>query len=754
LLADLFGCPADVLRGRADIERTLKEAAQAARATIVDTTFHEFSGGGVTGVVAVKESHLTIHTWPEQGYAAVDIFLCGDCDPRLALEYLQKAFHPKQTNVQRARRGRGGGQHGKAEHADLMSAAVATPAAGVAMPTQEAVAPSDAVGSNAANTRMPILYALTLTVAACSIIYELLLAQTLSALLGNTVLRYSITIGCYLGALGIGAMVCAHDPPDPGRRLMRTELALSLIGGLAVPLFYFLDVGQRYFYIADASPVMGTRWGPLAFLIATHAVIIGIGFLSGLEVPLLLAMGRARRRDSTNLLLGTDYVGALIGSILFPIVFLRTLGLIATGFLVATLNAVACVLIVLLHPARASKRLAVVGLVLAAGLLFGLSRSNAIEQYFLKKFYYGEDVTSLSKLIAPQPNRPPIQRFRSMYQTIDIYPAQSAYQWVYNLASTKMAAEPQYPNSVRLYLNRDYQVYSGVDEFYHEWFVHAPIQSVGHAPESALVLGGGDGLALRELVAYDSLERIVHVELDPEMIRLADEHPLLSAMNGDVQMRPRIETVNADAFHWLRTHDDSFDAIYVDMPYPRDYNLAQVYSREFYALVRRHLKRDGFLALDAPDGSCHLEGSLWPIYYNTLRSAGFETVLPVMSRLDLDSPLISDRLTSLAARSEISRSNADGVQTPLNVEQRFEVLRASMSQILDTSRQEFLLAFPHRRDPNTEWIDYGIPLYAFGPEHLALAFQTDCTYAAEPDRVNSIFRPTLPPLTLLDVQFP
>ena len=78
---------------------------------------------------------------------------------------------------------------------------------------------------------------------------------------------------------------------------------------------------------------------------------------------------------------------------------------------------------------------------------------------------------------------------------------------------------------MRLYLNRDYQVYSGVDEYYHEWFVHAPVQAVGKPPRRALVLGGGDGLALRELVAYESLERIVHVELDPVMTQLAAEHP-------------------------------------------------------------------------------------------------------------------------------------------------------------------------------------------------------------------------------------
>ncbi len=123
-----------------------------------------------------------------------------------------------------------------------------------------------------------LVLATTIVVAACSILYELLLAQTLTALLGNTVLRYSITIGCYLGALGLGAMLAGtRDGADPVPRLVRVELALSALGGLAVPTFFLLDGLQRF--VANSTASEGTAYAAIGFMVATHAIIVGIGVL-------------------------------------------------------------------------------------------------------------------------------------------------------------------------------------------------------------------------------------------------------------------------------------------------------------------------------------------------------------------------------------------------------------------------------------------------------------------------------------------
>ncbi len=108
LLIDLYGCPADLLNDVAALETVMVEAAHRAGATVLNTTFHRFSPCGVSGVVVIQESHLTIHTWPEQGFAAIDLFTCGEqTRPRRALTYLKRTLQSEHCKVQRLVRGQG-----------------------------------------------------------------------------------------------------------------------------------------------------------------------------------------------------------------------------------------------------------------------------------------------------------------------------------------------------------------------------------------------------------------------------------------------------------------------------------------------------------------------------------------------------------------------------------------------------------------------------------------------------------------------
>ncbi|WP_025828912.1 adenosylmethionine decarboxylase [Acetobacter okinawensis] len=105
LLVDMWG--ATNLDNPAKIDSTLCEAALAAGATILHSHFHHFTpNGGVSGVVVLAESHISIHTWPERNFAAVDIFMCGACDPHLAIPVMQRLFQAEKLDVSEERRGR------------------------------------------------------------------------------------------------------------------------------------------------------------------------------------------------------------------------------------------------------------------------------------------------------------------------------------------------------------------------------------------------------------------------------------------------------------------------------------------------------------------------------------------------------------------------------------------------------------------------------------------------------------------------
>ena len=106
LLIDLHGCDAEVIGASGQTEAALLEAAERCGATIIEHHFHQFSPHGVSGMILIAESHLSVHTWPENGFVAVDIFTCGkNMRPEVAIEVLEGAFNAERVNVMKVTRG-------------------------------------------------------------------------------------------------------------------------------------------------------------------------------------------------------------------------------------------------------------------------------------------------------------------------------------------------------------------------------------------------------------------------------------------------------------------------------------------------------------------------------------------------------------------------------------------------------------------------------------------------------------------------
>jgi spermidine synthase len=587
------------------------------------------------------------------------------------------------------------------------------------------------------------LYAVTLVLAMCSLLYELVLAQTLSALLGNTVLRYSITIGCYLGALGVGSLLCKPDAPDrdPRIRLVRVEVALCIVGASAVPCFFYFDGIQRYLYFGEGAWA-GESYAPILFLVATHVFIVAIGVLSGFELPLLLSLGERRRRGSTPRVLGVDYLGSLVGAVVFPLVLLPKLGLIATAFSVALLNGVAGAILAFWF--RLRRWTIAAGLAVAILLsVVGLAASSAIEQRFLKSFYYETDLQDPISLTLPE-DIPPVEHHRSSYQSIDMFAYADAEQW-----QTDIFMPRNDPDDLWMYIDGEFQFFSAIEAAYHEWFVHLPVQQLQHVPRRVLVLGGGDAMAVRELLRYEDVEEVVQVELDPMMIELSRTHPLLTKLNDPAHRDPRHRLIADDAFHWLRSNHDEFELILVDMPYPKDHNLSNVYSREFYIEVHKHLTDDGYLGLDAPSGDCH-EGAYWPMYSATLRAAGFQTVQQYGSFL---APWARRPQSIIDAADRVVVQDDDGTERVLTGADATEWWQDRVQIALDEMPvNEFILASPAEVPIVTTWTELDVPLRAFGPALLPEAFAVDCEVSTDERHINSIFRPTIPTPELLSLR--
>ncbi len=173
-----------------------------------------------------------------------------------------------------------------------------------------------------------MIYVLAMILAFCSIVYELVIAQSLSVFLGNTVLRYCTTVGLYLGAMGIGAfLVRGRLRKTPAKYLVRVETLLSIVGGCCVVFLFIID---------------GLQMGSILFVVA-HLLIIVIGVLTGLELPLLNELQHRDDRQM-NIILGMNYIGAVAGAIVFAVMLSQS-GLLAIAFGVGAINALCGVLI-------------------------------------------------------------------------------------------------------------------------------------------------------------------------------------------------------------------------------------------------------------------------------------------------------------------------------------------------------------------------------------------------------------------------
>ena len=117
------------------------------------------------------------------------------------------------------------------------------------------------------------------------------------------------------------------------------------------------------------------------------------------------------------------------------------------------------------------------------------------------------------------------------------------------------------------------------------------------APKKVAVLGGGDGMAVREILKYPSVESVTLVELDPNMTKLFTGHETLAALNGHSLFSPKVKVVNTDAFKWLQEAHDVFDVIVVDFPDPTNFAIGKLYTNSFYALLDRRLAASGYAVI-------------------------------------------------------------------------------------------------------------------------------------------------------------
>lgn len=592
-----------------------------------------------------------------------------------------------------------------------------------------------------------VLYVITFITAACSLVYELLIAQTISFFASNTVVWYSLTIGVYLVSMGIGALLADRfmAKKELFSRLVIAELLLSLAGAVSVGMIHTGQMAVAFF--SQHGLVMlgtGIFYG-IAFL-----SVSSVGFLTGLELPILIRIGEAfQTKNILNKILSADYFGSLAGGVLFPIVLFPNFELITISWITAAVNTSVAIFLLRLIRDQRSRVLSVISITALSCWILLFSFSNAISQYLLNRFYYydypGRDLTA--------------QRERSAYQKIDLVelPVEDSLNKFVAAFSRKYVQKPDFPHNWALFIDGYFQLWADFEELYHEYFAHMPVQLNGAVPKHVLILGAGDGCLLRELIKYQGIQSITMVEIDAHMIDLARHHQVLSAMNQHALEDRRVKIVIADAYHYIRNSKEKFDAVYLDFPVPKDYNLSKIFSYEFYTFIYQHLTDGGYAVLDAP--RVKLSAPLDPvntptspetfIYQQTLLKSGFSQIIKFGSDLEADRNLAKEIFDETIGDNNqliVHEMGLAGEETKV-ISGKDEIAWKMLQYMVSDYREEFFMMQKKEHPLGSEFIDYGIPLLVFNPARFSLARKNMQTFnGQEPDEslVNSMMRPTLP----------
>lgn len=419
-----------------------------------------------------------------------------------------------------------------------------------------------------------LLLVTTLLISICSMIYELIISSISSYLQGDSITQFSITIGLYMSAMGIGSYLSKYISKKLFNKFVFIEIGVGIIGGFSSLVLFLSNIYTSFYDLI------------------MYALIILIGILVGLEIPILtriIESNESNVRKNLANIFTFDYIGGLIGSIIFPLILFPKLGFIVTTFLIGTINIIVAILIIVKYKNyiteyRFIKSISFVclGIILIFLFLGGLITDR------IEKGLYRDDVI-LSK--------------ETKYQKI---------------VMTK------HKNDVRLFLDGNLQ-FSSIDEYrYHESLVHIPMM-YAESHKNILILGGGDGLAVRELLKYKDIEKIVLVDIDKDMTDLCSTDKQITELNKNSLKNEKVKVINEDAYIFVQENQEKFDVIIIDFPDPNNESLNKLYTNVFYNYIKANMNENGVMVCQSTS-PYYAKKSFWCI--NKTIKDQFSTVIP------------------------------------------------------------------------------------------------------------------------------
>lgn len=522
---------------------------------------------------------------------------------------------------------------------------------------------------------------------ASGLVNEYVLATVSTYILGNSIEQFSITIALMLLFMGFGGWAQKFTS-DRGlfQKFFTVEILLALVGGFA-PITIYAAFGFMENH----------------FNIMYYAVVSVIGFFIGFEIPLVIRINNAHGfKLKTNLawMYAADYVGSFIGALVWVYVLLRIFPLTEISFIVAGCNFLVAVITYIYFVYCGMVRSKIIPLIIifatAAGLFWGFTSNRDWSVALEQKLY--ED--------------PILLRETTRYQHI-------------------VVTEHRALNNYCLYINGATQLCSLDEAIYHEQLVH-PVMALVPNHRRVLILGGGDGLALREVLKYPDVETVTLVDLDPGMVQLASTNKIMTRLNSDAFSDARVEVhtsravlddeagfrdirqktgkfdkkgqaltekvavvrvIHIDADLFLRSIIDQYNVVIIDFPDPNSIELAKLYSKEFFLKLRKRVAKGGMIVIQSTSPYHSKEAFL--TIGRTMRAAGFQTI-PYHDNV----PSFGDWGWHLGWKSELTNMQRETVEEGIRALHSFAVETRYLTP--DVFRKALVFGKGWLRSSNTE----------------------------------------------------
>lgn len=404
------------------------------------------------------------------------------------------------------------------------------------------------------------------------LVSEFILSTLASYFIGDTIIQWTLVLSLMLFAMGLGSHVSKRVKNHLLLSFLGIEFVLSLLISFSPILVYLIAAKTQFIHIL------------------IYGMSLAVGFCIGFEIPLATRLNESYESLDKNIsnILSWDYIGSLIGGLLFAFWGLPYLGITHTAFVFGALNFGAAIVLFVRFKTGISQqqRQWVWTSILGIGVLLSCG------------YLQSEQIVLHSE--------------QSQYKDKIVYQEQSKYQKI---------TVTQWKDHYWLYINGNQQL-STFDEFlYHEPMIH-PVMSLTPEHQDILIIGGGDGFNVKELLKYEGVKSIKVVDLDPAMTRLGKEFHGLTKYNDKALSDPKVEIINTDGFKYLEAHTAFYDLIIVDLPDAKNLELNKLYSLEFYQLAYKALRPNGHFITQS--GSPYYATQAFYCINKTMEQAGFK----------------------------------------------------------------------------------------------------------------------------------